>query len=57
MVDDVYPQMLTRLLESGQIGAVEYFSELGSYYDAQESLLRLNFEADKVAAEINKIYL
>lgn len=57
MVDDGYPQMLTRLLESGQIGAVEYFSELGSYYDAQESLLRLNFEADKIAAEINKIYL
>ncbi|MBO5902795.1 MAG: TolC family protein [Tidjanibacter sp.] len=55
--DDNYPAMLGRLLKSGEIGAVEYFSELGSYYDAQESILRLQLEYNKISAEINKISL
>lgn len=55
--DDDYPAMLGRLLQSGEIGAVEYFSELGSYYDAQESILRLQLEYNKISAEINKINL
>ncbi len=55
--DESYPDMLVRLLESGQIGAVDYFSELGSYYDMRESALRLQLEFDKVAAAINMIYL
>ena len=55
--DDNYPAMLGRLLQSGEIGAVEYFSELGSYYDAQESILRLQLEYDKITAQINMIYL
>ncbi len=55
--EENYPEMLARLLESGQIGAVDYFSELGSYYDMRESALRLQLEFDKVAAEINMIRL
>lgn len=54
---DEYIGMLDRLLDAGEISIVDYYSDLGAFYSATETKLRIHFEYSLCLTRLYAIYL